>query len=659
MAEFDEQIQVEPTESVASALPRAETSQVEEQSLPSQEPDPLDVVVAPEMTENASKKSGMSAVAKGGIAAGIGIVLVALVLVVLLVVVPNFGNLSVDNEDSGAPQSSGASENNEQPEQLTMQITQVSNDGFPTVDLYISILDTSGNPVEDFASDGLTVTEFVEGVSYTATVDSLLPLSSSDAMSISLVLDQSGSMSDEGKMSDAKFAANSFVEKIADSANNSVAIMSFDDYVYNQLNFSADKAAMIDAINGISPDGGTALYDALFSALQKTNQEDGSRYVIAFTDGMENASTHTHDQVAELSRLTGIPVYLVGVGDDIDSVALSRLATDCRGQYFSVNVNDMREQLLEMYDQIYQEQRSMYRLTYTSSCEDNGYSYRSIELACPDGAGYSGKTETSYVPHDSPIEKVDINAIEKIIADSGVGNIGVAAIDATSATTIKTGSGNDALRASALISIPIMITIESDVREGTLSLDDTVVFRHTVGGRGELKAEQDGERMQIRTLVEYMLRHSDNNAINTLIDNLGISHINDTCKRLGYTSVRMERPITLQSDSRDNYISANDLVLMYKQLYFDSTVFGQAFMDSNFTIQDSAARRGLGKYLPEQYQFLNFNGVAEDKYTELAMISDGTNTYVVAFLGNDARQEELAESAANIGSYIGECLSSD
>jgi beta-lactamase class A len=597
--------------------------------------------------------------AKIGIIAGAAILLTALAVLVFLVVIPRLEALRTPGDTPAGTdyQAQKPDENTEPVGPLTLQITQVFNDNFPRIDLYVSILNTDGEAVSGLGSNDFIVTEFVNGTNYETTIDSLLPLDSSDAMSISLVLDQSGSMEEADKMSNAKSAASTFVREIVSSANNSIAIISFDDYVYNQLDFSSDEQAMINAIEGISPDGGTALFDALFTALQRTNQASGSRYVIAFTDGMENTSAHTQSQVIELSQLTGIPIYLVGVGDDIDSAALSRLAIDSRGQYFSVNASDVERQLLEMYDQIYREQRSMYKLSYTSSYEDNGYSYRSVELGCPEGAAYSGRTEIQYIPHDSPIEKVDISAIEKIIVDSGIGGtMSVAAVDATSATIVKTGNGDTALRASALISIPLMITIENDVQEGLLSLDDSLVFRHTVGGRGELKSSQDGERMSVRSLVEYMLRYSDNNAINTLLNNLGIDHINATCKRLGYSSVQLERPITLDDDSRDNYISANDLVLMYKQLYFDSTVFGQAFMDNNFAIRDSVAREGLGKYLPAQYQFLNFNGVTTDKYTELAMISDGTNTYVVAFLGNGAPQESLAESAANIGRYISERL---
>jgi beta-lactamase class A len=593
-----------------------------------------------------------------GIVGG-AIVLLAIMAVFVLIVLPHFSNNEIaqgENENSKTLIGEGSKEAQE----LNIEVAQAFNGNFPTVDLYLSVLDTEGLAVEGFAAEDFTITEIVGGATYEATIDSLLPLGEADAMSISLVLDQSGSMDDSGKMADAKNAASTFVEEIVSSANNSVAIMSFDDYVYNLLNFSKDEKDVVSAISGIRPTGGTALYDALFAALQKTNQEKGSRFVIAFTDGMENASIHTEQQIIDLSRLTGIPVYLVGVGDEIDSGALQQLAIACRGQYFSVGVSDIKTQLLAMYDQIYQEQRSMYKLTYTSSCEEDQYQFRDVELNSTGDSMFVGSATVSYIPHDSPIDKVDMTSIERIITEANTGGTaGIAAVDATSATVIKNGAGDAALKASALISIPIMITIEDDVRNGIISLDDTMVFRHTVGGRGGLKAEEDGNSVSIRTLIEYMLSYSDNNAINTLMENLGIKHINETCHQLGYTSVSLERPITLQDDPRDNYLSANDLVLMYKQLYFDSTVFGQGFMDSNFAIQDSAARRGLGKYLPTTYQFLNFNGVTDDKYTELAMISDGQNTYVVAFLGNDAKQDYLAELAANIGRYIGECLAAE
>ena len=56
------------------------------------------------------------------------------------------------------------------------------------------------------------------------------------------------------------------------------------------------------AVDALDTTGDTALYDALYWALQRTNLKSGSRVVIAFTDGEENDSAYSQSDV-ELSLI--------------------------------------------------------------------------------------------------------------------------------------------------------------------------------------------------------------------------------------------------------------------------------------------------------------------------------------------------------------------
>lgn len=285
---------------------------------------------------------------------------------------------------------------------LDMYVSQVDNASFPKVTLYAHLADETGADVTSVDAGQFSVVEVgSDNSEHQASIEEIVPVSEGDAMNINLVLDQSGSMNSEGKMSNAKSAAYSFIDSITASGTSYAEITSFDDYVYNRQPFTTDQALLESAVSSLSPDGETALYDALYWALQRTNLKSGSRVVIAFTDGEENASTYSRADVEELSRLTGIPVYLVGIGDSINVSELESLATSCNGRYYDASTSDLADALERIYNSIYEDQRSMYRVVYTSSYDSDTSVYRTVRLICADDGPFAGTAETTYMPVDN------------------------------------------------------------------------------------------------------------------------------------------------------------------------------------------------------------------------------------------------------------------
>lgn len=332
----------------------------------------------------------------------IGIIVAAALLIIgaIVAVVLLFGQPS--SSDSNAADGAAEGNSNPQATPVSMFVSQIDNAAFPKVSLYASLTDQSGAQLGSVDKTQFSVVEVgSDGTEYQATIDEILPMSEGDMMNINLVLDQSGSMGGEGKMSNAKTAAHAFIDKIAESGSNSAEITSFDDSVYNVQPFTTNATLLDSAVDSLRPDGDTALYDALYWALQRTNMKSGARVVIGFTDGVENASVYSRADVEELSHLTGIPVYLVGIGDENDYSELRSLAEACNGQYFDASTSDLASALERIYESIYQDQRSMYRITYTSSFQDETDSFRTVRLSGADGSSYSGSTETTYVPVDN------------------------------------------------------------------------------------------------------------------------------------------------------------------------------------------------------------------------------------------------------------------
>lgn len=370
---------------------------------------------APQAAQAPSQRTWRTA----AIVAVCAVVVLAIAAICLFV----FGG-SDDAAQSGATDGQPAAGANAPADQaktaLSMFVSQVDNSAFPQVTMYVRLTDQAGAEVSDVDASQFSVVELgSDGAEHQATVSEVLPVGEGDMMNINLVVDESASMSSSGKMGNAKSAAHAFIDEIVASPSNSAEITSFEDEVHNRQPFTSDPVLLDSAVDSLSTDGDTALFDALYWALQRTNLRSGSRMVIAFTDGEENASRYSQSDVIELSRLTGIPVYLVGIGDEVDTTSLQALASSCNGQYFDASTTDLANALQGIYESIYADQRSMYRVVYTSTFEGETTAYRTVRLVCADSSAFQGTTEASYMPVDN-VSSYDtsVNMSDYVLPDS-------------------------------------------------------------------------------------------------------------------------------------------------------------------------------------------------------------------------------------------------
>ena len=422
------------------------------------------------------------------------------------------------------------------PSRLTMQISQIDNSSFPEVALYSRIQDEEGNDVTGVDKQYFTVKEFgTDGREYTALITDILPVSQSETMSINLVIDRSGSMSEENRMQNAKNAAGQFVDEILRNRSNSVELTSFDSYVYTTQQFTNDANALQSAINSIFPGGQTALFDALYDALISTSIKSGSRFVIAFTDGEENASLHREQDVIELSRMTGIPVYLIGIGSDTNDVALRNLAKACNGEYYHVDGANLQNLLLQIYEEVYEIQRNMYKVSYTSTYAEDLRNYRTVKIEAT-GDFFEGSAELEYMPRN-PIVRIDNARLTSIITSyNTIENVAVAIVDLNTDLEYRVGSARTTFVASGFYA-PVYI-----------------VAHDTNPARANL-----------------MMENMDNNAGNQLIRDFGgLSSITDALANAGYTQTTFSRnfgDVAASNRGLENYTSALDSAKILREIY--------------------------------------------------------------------------------------------
>lgn len=338
----------------------------------------------------------------------------------------------VDKDNEGEDEDEKTEEIEEETEEETKEFTgvkknvnieihQFDNSNFPEVTLYASVVDEDGNTVESLDKKDFVVKEISSrGDTIDASIEDVYRVLNTDNININMVLDASGSMSNSNKMGQAKNAAKSFINQMELGSGNKVEIISFDDYVYLQQDFTGQSDLATNAVDNITLGGSTALYDALYAGLFQTYYEKGAKCVIAFTDGMENASSYTYDDVVQMARNTGIPVYIIGIGEEYDASTYQQLARECSGRYYSANTDDLENILEDIYVGIYEAQKDYYVFKYTTTNEERKNEFRDVVLETSEESEFSGSYTKSYVPESDVTGAFSSSYIDKdyMIEDS-------------------------------------------------------------------------------------------------------------------------------------------------------------------------------------------------------------------------------------------------
>ncbi|MBI3949626.1 MAG: VWA domain-containing protein [Acidobacteria bacterium] len=110
---------------------------------------------------------------------------------------------------------------------------------------------------------------------------------------VALVLDTSGST--EAELPRIQQAALSFVQQL--HPNDRVMIVSFDDDVRVENEFTSDREVLAQAIRRLHSGASTHLYDAVYTVVeQRMSQVKGRKAMILFTDGVDTASNQANEQ---------------------------------------------------------------------------------------------------------------------------------------------------------------------------------------------------------------------------------------------------------------------------------------------------------------------------------------------------------------------------
>ena len=260
----------------------------------------------------------------------------------------------------------------------SVEVVSCDVSAYPTVRLYLRILDGSGGTVRL----GSTQVSLLEGVAgqgqLRREVVSLLQLEGRQGVSYDLVVDKSGSMeSDIGRV---KAMLSDFVNSLDYAAGDQAELLSFDSFVMYLCTHTSDAQLLRGGIANMEAWGDTALYDALCEGIANAAARGGARCVICFTDGQDNRSTRTAADVVAQATATSVPVFIIGTGD-VDRAALEDIARRTGGSYWDIaDVGD----LASILSGIMATEQDLYCLEYTSDAAVEAGTQRSISLALAD-----------------------------------------------------------------------------------------------------------------------------------------------------------------------------------------------------------------------------------------------------------------------------------
>ena len=197
-------------------------------------------------------------------------------------------------------------------------------------------------------------------------------------------------------------SAVEFLLQILKARSDRAFVMGFDVTPTITADWSNNIDALETGINRLRPGGGTAMFDAVYTACRdklldvSRGQEPVRKAMILISDGDDNQSRVHLDEAIKMCQRADTIVYAIstnwtpsrGRGDQV----LTQLATDTGGiPFFPPSVEEMSNS----FKNIEEELRSQYALTYTPADFKANGQFRPIYLYCNDRR-YIARTRKGY-----------------------------------------------------------------------------------------------------------------------------------------------------------------------------------------------------------------------------------------------------------------------
>ncbi len=256
------------------------------------------------------------------------------------------------------------------------------------VELYTTVLDKQGRPVEGLQKEQFDVLEdgSRQAIARFEKVQNL-------PIHVGILIDNSASM--VGTLGEVRKAALGFFQQ-AIQPKDRAAVITFNSFPHLAVELTNDRSALGSGLAGLVPEGQTALYDSVMFALYYFTGIKGQRAILVLSDGRDESSRFEFSETLEYARRAGITIYSIGfrLNDFGARQKLSRLADETGGRSFYIQ--DIGE-LEPIYGLIQRELRSQYLIAYQSTNTEDDQDFRSVDLKVEDKS-LTVKTLSGYYP---------------------------------------------------------------------------------------------------------------------------------------------------------------------------------------------------------------------------------------------------------------------
>jgi VWFA-related protein len=221
-------------------------------------------------------------------------------------------------------------------------------------------------------------------------------------VTVGLVIDHSTTMLP--KLAEVSAASRTFVR--ASNPADELFVVNFNEKVTlglpGAIRFTNDTAELGKAITAARTGGMTALYDAIFRAIEELKAGSRERKVlIVVSDGGDNASARSMDQVMKLAAQSSAVIYTVGLFDegnpDRNPGVLKRLAQATGGEAF---LPASADEVVAICERIARDIRHQYTIGYVPArpADDGGYRAIQVRARARDRGRLSVRTRAGYIP---------------------------------------------------------------------------------------------------------------------------------------------------------------------------------------------------------------------------------------------------------------------
>jgi Ca-activated chloride channel family protein len=179
-----------------------------------------------------------------------------------------------------------------------------------------------------------------------------------------------------------------------------VAFYSYSRDFYRAASLTSDRSQVLRGVRETVNGDDSALYNALLMTLKDAAQYSGRKVVVVFSNGPDNSSMVSPEDVDELAQSEGVPIYMISTReaklDAASAAVFTRMTATTGGEaYFAKSWKDQRD----AFTSIREDLAHLYFMSYYPQPNPNrGWRTITVKLTNPKFKKYRIRTRSGYRP---------------------------------------------------------------------------------------------------------------------------------------------------------------------------------------------------------------------------------------------------------------------